>query len=271
MLAGVPTRVLPHQGYTDRTAYDRALVETIAPFGCRIACLAGFMRLLGPTFLRAFPGGVLNVHPALLPSFPGLHAHRQALEHGVKVTGCTVHLVDEGTDTGPIVAATPLELDPRETTGSLTERLADLGAAMIVDTLARLARQGSLAVTAQPSEGASYATKILRGDALLDWSQDAAALDRRIRAMSPSPGALAGWRGKPVKIHAAVPIVRVAEAEPGTIIAAAAQGIDVACGRGTVLRVMQLQPAAGKSMPAPAFLAGYRPRPGERLEPGRPS
>ncbi len=102
--AGVPTRVLPHQGHPDRAAYDRALVETIAPFGCSIACLAGFMRLVGPTFLRAFPGGVLNVHPALLPSFPGLHAHRQALEHGVKMTGCTVHLVDEGTDTGPIVA-----------------------------------------------------------------------------------------------------------------------------------------------------------------------
>jgi len=102
--AGVPTRVLPHAGYVDRAAYDRALVETIAPYRCTIVCLAGFMRLVGPTFLRAFPAGVLNVHPALLPSFPGLHAARQALEHGVKMTGCTVHLVDEGTDTGPIVA-----------------------------------------------------------------------------------------------------------------------------------------------------------------------
>ena len=122
-LAGVPTRVLPHQGYSDRTAYDRALVETIAPFGCRIACLAGFMRLLGPTFLRAFPGGVLNVHPALLPSFPGLHAHRQALEHGVKVTGCTVHLVDEGTDTGPIVAQAAVPVLDSDTEESLQRRI----------------------------------------------------------------------------------------------------------------------------------------------------
>ncbi len=122
-VAGVPTRVLPHQGYPDRAAYDRALVETIAPFGCRIACLAGFMRLVGPTFLRAFPAGVLNVHPALLPSFPGLNAHRQALEHGVKVTGCTVHLVDEGTDTGPIVAQAAVPVLDGDTEESLQRRI----------------------------------------------------------------------------------------------------------------------------------------------------
>jgi len=122
-LAGVPTRVLPHQGYADRVAYDRALVEAIAPFSCNIACLAGFMRLVGPTFLRAFPGGVLNVHPALLPSFPGLHAHRQALEHGVKVTGCTVHIVDEGTDTGPIVAQAAVPVLDADTEESLQKRI----------------------------------------------------------------------------------------------------------------------------------------------------
>lgn len=121
--AGVPTRVLPHAGYPDRAAYDRALVEAIAPFSCAIACLAGFMRLVGPTFLRAFPGGVLNVHPALLPSFPGLHAHRQALEHGVKMTGCTVHLVDEGTDTGPIVAQAAVPVLDSDTEESLQRRI----------------------------------------------------------------------------------------------------------------------------------------------------
>jgi len=112
-LAGVPTRVVPHQEYPDRAAYDRALVEAIAPFGCRIACLAGFMRLLGPTFLRAFPGGVLNIHPALLPSFPGLHAHRQALEHGV----------NEGTDTGPIVAQAAVPVLDADTEESLQRRI----------------------------------------------------------------------------------------------------------------------------------------------------
>ena len=138
-LAGVSTRVLPHQGYPDRAAYDRALVEAIAPFGCRIACLAGFMRLVGPTFLRAFPAGVLNVHPALLPSFPGLHAHRQALEHGVKVTGCTVHLVDHGVDTGPIVAQRTVPVLDDDTPASLHARIQEAEHALFpaaVDALA---------------------------------------------------------------------------------------------------------------------------------------
>jgi phosphoribosylglycinamide formyltransferase-1 len=122
-IAGVPSLVVPHGDYPDRAAYDSALIAAIAPYGCRIACLAGFMRLLGPTFLRAFPGGVVNIHPALLPSFPGLHAHRQALEHGVKVTGCTVHLVDEGTDTGPIVAQAAVPVLEGDTEETLRERI----------------------------------------------------------------------------------------------------------------------------------------------------
>jgi phosphoribosylglycinamide formyltransferase-1 len=119
----VPTVVLPQVGFADRTAYDRALVEALAPYRCEGVCLAGFMRLLGPTFLRAFPGGVLNIHPALLPSFPGLHAQRQALEHGVKMTGCTVHLVDEGTDTGPIVAQAAVPVLDGDTEESLRLRI----------------------------------------------------------------------------------------------------------------------------------------------------
>ena len=119
--AQVPTVVLPHQDAKDRAAYDAALVSALAPYAAEIVCLAGFMRLVGGTFLRAFPERVLNIHPALLPSFPGLHAVRQALEHGAKVSGCTVHLVDEGTDTGPIVAqaAVPvLDTDSEATLGA---------------------------------------------------------------------------------------------------------------------------------------------------------
>ena len=119
----VRTVVLPHEGYPDRAAYDRALVEALAPHRCAVVCLAGFMRLLGATFLRAFPGGVLNIHPALLPSFPGLHAQRQALEHGVRVSGCTVHLVDEGTDTGPIVAQAAVPVLDGDTEESLRQRI----------------------------------------------------------------------------------------------------------------------------------------------------
>jgi phosphoribosylglycinamide formyltransferase-1 len=99
---GLETRAIPSKG-KDRDAYDREVVALLREREVEIVCLAGFMRLLGPYFVRAFPGRILNIHPALLPAFPGLDAQKQALEYGVKFTGCTVHLVDEGVDTGPIL------------------------------------------------------------------------------------------------------------------------------------------------------------------------
>src|SRR5690606_33451433 len=91
--AGIETLVLDHRAYQSRADYDRALVAALRERGVGLVCLAGFMRLLGPDFVDAFPNAILNVHPSLLPAFPGTHAQRQALEHGVKIAGCTVHIV----------------------------------------------------------------------------------------------------------------------------------------------------------------------------------
>lgn len=99
--AGVPSICVPHRGFADREAYDARVVEELRRHRVELVCLAGFMRLVSTVLLRAFPDRVLNIHPSLLPAFPGLHAVRQALRAGVKLAGCTVHLVDEGTDTGP--------------------------------------------------------------------------------------------------------------------------------------------------------------------------
>jgi len=115
--AGVPTEVLAHEDYPSRERYDEALVDRLRAREVDLVCLAGFMRLLSPVFVRAFPGRILNVHPSLLPAFPGLHAQRQALEHGVKVPGATVHIVDEELDHGPILlqrAVPVLEGDDEE-------------------------------------------------------------------------------------------------------------------------------------------------------------
>ena len=112
--AAVPAVLLPHQGgertWASREEYDGALVEVLRQHGVELVCLAGYMRLVSPVLLRAFQDKILNIHPSLLPSFPGLHAHRQALAAGVKLSGCTVHIVDEGLDSGPIVdqAAVPV-------------------------------------------------------------------------------------------------------------------------------------------------------------------
>lgn len=116
--AGIPALHLDHRAYTGREAYDEALVATLREFDVELVALAGFMRIITPVLLDSFPNAVLNIHPALLPSFPGLHAQRQALEHGVKISGCTVHFVDCGCDTGPIIiqAAVPVLDDDTEET-----------------------------------------------------------------------------------------------------------------------------------------------------------
>ncbi len=114
--AGVETAVVEHGTYPDRRAFDAALVELLRARGVEVIVLAGFMRLLTNLLIDAFPMRIVNVHPALLPAFPGVHAQRQALEHGVRIAGCTVHFVDAGTDTGPIVAqaAGPVREDDDE-------------------------------------------------------------------------------------------------------------------------------------------------------------
>jgi phosphoribosylglycinamide formyltransferase-1 len=119
----VPTVLLEHGRWPTREAFDQALVAELQSRGVDLVCLAGYMRLVTPTFLRAFPRGVINVHPALLPSFKGLHGARQALQAGVRVTGCTVHLVDEGTDTGPIIAQAAVPVLPTDDEASLGARI----------------------------------------------------------------------------------------------------------------------------------------------------
>ncbi len=115
---GIPALHLDHRLFSSREAYDEALVDALREHGVELVCLAGFMRIITPVLIDAFPHAIMNIHPALLPSFPGLHPQRQALNHGVKIAGCTVHFVDTGTDTGPIIcqAAVPvMEGDTEET------------------------------------------------------------------------------------------------------------------------------------------------------------
>jgi phosphoribosylglycinamide formyltransferase-1 len=119
---GLRALSIPSRGI-ERAEYDRLLLNALRPYAPDLVCLAGFMRVLSPVFLAEYRGRVLNIHPALLPSFPGLHAQRQALEHGVKVTGCTVHLVDEGVDTGPILLQRAVPVLEGDTEESLSARI----------------------------------------------------------------------------------------------------------------------------------------------------
>ena len=222
--------------------------------------------------------GCLNIHASLLPRWRGAAPIARAVEAGDATTGITIMQRDEGLDTGAVIEARALAIGPRETTGTLHDRLADLGAATIVDVLGILASNGRLESRAQPESGVTYAAKLGREDARIDWNHAPVAIDRRIRAMSPAPGAAATWQADAFKLwRAEVPGAGgyadteasagpgIAGAEPGTVVAIGAAGIDVVCGpagaRG-ILRIVEVQPAGGRRMPAAAFAAGRRIVPG---------
>ena len=140
--AGIPTAVVAPRDFADRLSWDRGLAEAVGVFRPDLVVSAGFMRILGAAFLTRFPDRVLNTHPALLPAFPGTSGVRDALEHGVKITGCTVHVVDAGVDTGPIVAQAAVAVEPDDDEASLHERIKVVERALLVDCVGRIARGG---------------------------------------------------------------------------------------------------------------------------------
>jgi phosphoribosylglycinamide formyltransferase-1 len=121
--AGVEALWINPKDFADRDAFDRALVHELSARGVGLVCSAGFMRILSPVYVRAFAGRALNIHPSLLPAFPGLHAQRQALDHGAKIAGATVHFTDEGMDSGPIVLQAAVPVEPGDTEETLSARI----------------------------------------------------------------------------------------------------------------------------------------------------
>lgn len=140
--AGVPTAVVALRDFPDRAAWDRALTEAVGVFAPDTVVLAGFMKLVGGAFLGEFGGRTVNTHPALLPSFPGAHGVRDALAYGVKVTGCSVIVVDEGVDAGPIVAQEAVPVAPDDDEETLHERIKVVERRLLVDVVGRIARDG---------------------------------------------------------------------------------------------------------------------------------
>ena len=140
--AGVPTFTVRLGDHADRSSWDRALADELARHAPDLVVCAGFMRILGGAVLERFPSRVVNTHPALLPAFPGAHAVREALAYGVKVTGVTVHLVDAGVDTGPVVAQAAVPVEPGDTEDTLHARIQAVEQPLYVETVGRLARGG---------------------------------------------------------------------------------------------------------------------------------
>ena len=248
------------------TLADPAEIAALRALAPDVVAVAAYGLLLPPAALAVPRLGCLNIHASLLPRWRGAAPIQRALLAGDAETGVSIMRMEAGLDTGPVYATERLPIGPRDTAGELGARLAALGARALVDTLAAL-EHGAPAAVPQPAEGVSYARKLDKREAPLDWTQPAAALERQVRAFVPWPVAETRWRGAPLRVHAALAVAGAAGAAPGTVVAADAAGLEVATGDGR-LRLTQVQVAGRRVVAAAEFARGearHGPLLGERL------
>jgi len=231
----------------------------LAEIGAELMVVAAYGLILPKAVLEIPARGCLNIHASLLPRWRGAAPIQRAIESGDKETGITIMQMDVGLDTGDMLSIYPVAIAADETGASLHDKLAEIGAHAIVDTLAKL---DGLNPVKQPEEGVTYAQKLSKAEAQLDWSQPAAELARRIRAFNPVPGAVTSLASEPVKLWLAEAVA--GRGEPGEVLAADADGVVVACGSEAV-RITELQAAGGKRLAARDFVAGRPGLVGSRL------
>lgn len=244
------------QPETLRDAIAQARIAAARP---ELLVVAAYGLLLPLPVLEIAPGGAINIHASLLPRWRGAAPIQHALLAGDAETGITLMRMDAGLDTGPMIAQERVRIGPDDDAQSLHDALAALGARMIVRALA----SGPLPQgTPQPAAGITYAPKLEKRDAIVDWSHCAADIERRVRALRPAPGASTRVRGELLKIWRAE--TRAAHGAPGTVLAAGEGGVLVACGEDALI-ITELQRAGGKRLPAGAFLRGFPVAPGEQM------
>ena len=226
--------------------------------------VAAFGQLLRLEVLDLPPHGCLNIHGSLLPRYRGAAPIPAAILAGDEITGVTIMRMDEGLDTGPILSQAQQPIAPDDTTGSLTAKLADLGAELLLETLPRWL-SGQIEPQIQDDTLATYCGGLRKADGHLDWSRSVRYLDRQIRACDPWPGAYTRWQGQRLKVLRARPHPGWCEdGQPGEVVETEA-GLGVVTGEG-LLELVEVQPAGKKPMPAAAFAHGQRDLVGRRLE-----
>jgi methionyl-tRNA formyltransferase len=231
-----------------------------------VLVVAAYGLILPPDVLAWPRAGCLNIHASLLPRWRGAAPVARAVEAGDTTSGVTIMQMDAGLDTGAIIESYPVPLAPDETAGTLHDKLALAGASAIVTTLMRLQETGRLAATPQPAEGVTYAKKLERREAFIDWTLPARDIDRAVRAFDPVPVAWTTLAGVPLKIWRSAPRDATAGRQglPGEVLDTGSQGIDVACGSG-ILRITSLQVAGSRRLDAAALVAGRTLLPGTVL------
>ena len=244
-----------------RSPRDPEFLAQLTGFAVDCAPVVAYGALVPQAALDLPRHGWVNLHFSLLPAWRGAAPVQHAIMAGDEVTGASTFRLEAGLDTGPVFGTVTEPIRPRDTAGDLLDRLAVSGARLLVATLDGIAA-GSLVPTPQPAEGISHAPKVEPADARVDWSLPCHVIDRRIRGVTPAPGAWTTWRGDRLRLGPVEP-VRDAELEPGQV-RVGADGVLVGAGSGAV-RLGLVQPAGKRMLPAADWARGARPADGERM------
>ncbi len=231
----------------------------IAATGAEVMVVAAYGLILPQAVLDMPRFGCINIHASLLPRWRGAAPIQRALLAGDAETGVCIMQMEAGLDTGPVLLRSAFPISTTDTTATLHDRLAGLGGELVVQALAGL----PLLAQPQPVEGVTYAHKIEKAEAAIDWRRPVAELDRHVRAFNPFPGGLASFGGSVVKIWAAAPTD--GKGQPGEVLRVDKHAIVVACGEGA-LALSELQKAGGKRLPVQQFLAGHPLQAGDRFD-----
>ena len=237
-----------------RSALSKQALRALRP---DVMVVVAYGLILPQSVLDIPVHGCWNVHASLLPRWRGAAPIQRAIEAGDTRSGVCLMQMEKGLDTGPVLLAKDTEIGPAETGGQLHDRLSELGAQVLADALGLLRATIALPPHPQPDVGVTYAHKIEKAEAKLDWSQSAVALANKVRAFNPWPMAEAQLAGERVRIHGAVALDEAHAATPGSVLRAGRDGIDIACGEG-VLRIRVLQRDGGKAVTAADYLNARR-------------
>jgi methionyl-tRNA formyltransferase len=242
---------------------DPAALAPLAAHGAAALVVAAYGLILPQRVLDAFPLGCINIHASLLPRWRGAAPIQRAILAGDAATGISIMRMEAGLDTGPVYRTEPMPIGPDDTAGTLHDRLAALGARLVVEVLGALP---GLVPTPQDGSQATYAPKLRREEAEIPWDSPAVVIDRLVRAFNPVPGAFTFLNGEVVKVWRAGIGPVAPGVAPGTVVSGdGADGIRVACGRGGTLVLKELQRANAKRLAVPDFLRGCLVPPGTRF------
>lgn len=230
---------------------DEAEQKQLASFNADAMVVAAYAMLLPTAVLNLFPFGCINIHPSLLPRWRGAAPIQRTIYAGDTVTGVTIMQMDAGLDTGPILLQHQYMVNQDDTSQTLHDKLAKLGASSLIETL-DLIEQQKVIPQKQDNQFATYAHKIKKEEALIDWMRPALELEQEIRAFNPWPVAYTVWQGKHLRIWFAKAVLQEHQAVPGTILSATRDGICIATGK-QILRLQELQLPGGKVLNAADF------------------